>query len=162
LYGDDLPPGGLQLADDASAPAVVVPAAAALELVAAQRAGLDVGVAVGAARGDGDDARGGVAGFSSRGPAVRGSVKPHVVAPGIALATGEPGSASDGSPLYGTISGTSGAAATVAGAAAVLAEMRPSLDAGALRSLLSGYAERGGAPTVAVGGGTLRLGASAV
>jgi hypothetical protein len=162
LYGDNLPPGGLHLAEDASAPAVVVPAAAALELLAAQRAGIGVGVAVGAVHDDGNDARGAVASFSSRGLAFDGSIKPDLVAPGVALATGEPGSASDGSPLYGTINGTSGAAATVAGAAALLAEMRPSLDAGALRSLLAGYAERGGAPAVAVGAGTLRLGASAV
>jgi len=162
LYGDNLPAGGLHLAEDASAPAVVVPATAALELLAAQRAGLDVGVAVGAEHDDSNAERGDVASFSSRGLAFDGSVKPDIVAPGIALATAEPGAAADGSPLYGTINGTSGAAATVAGAAAVLAQMRPSLDAGAMRSLLSGYAARGGGPAVAVGGGTLRLGASAV
>jgi hypothetical protein len=162
LYGDNLPAGGLHLAEEASAPAVVVPATAALELLAAQRAGLDVGVAVGAVHDDGNEDRGNVASFSSRGLAFDGSVKPDVVAPGIALATAEPGAAADGSPLYGTVNGTSGSAATVAGAAAVLAQMRPSLDAGGLRSLLSGYAERGGAPAVAVGGGSLRLGASAV
>jgi hypothetical protein len=84
------------------------------------------------------------------------------VAPGIALATAEPGTATDGSPLYGTVNGTSGAAATVAGAAALLAQMRPSLDGPSLDSLLVGYAQRGGAPATQVGGGTLRLGASAV
>jgi hypothetical protein len=162
LYGDELPAGALHLAEDATAPAVVIPATAALELLAAKHAGLDVGVAVGAAHGDDNSGRGDVASFSSRGLAFDGSVKPDLVAPGIALATAEPGAAGDGSPLYGTVNGTSGAAATVAGAAALLAEMRPWLDAGAIRSLLSGYAERGGAPAVAVGGGTLRLGASAV
>jgi hypothetical protein len=162
LYGDQLPAGALHLAEDATAPAVVIPATAALELLAAKRAGLDVGVAVGAAHGDDNSGRGDVASFSSRGLAFDGSVKPDIVAPGIALATAEPGAAGDGSPLYGTVNGTSGAAATVAGAAALLAEMRPWLDAGAIRSLLSGYAERGRAPAVAVGGGTLRLGASAV
>jgi hypothetical protein len=162
LYGDQLPAGALHLAEDATAPAVVIPATAALELLAAKRAGLDVGVAVGAVHDDDNSSRGDVATFSSRGLAFDGSVKPDLVAPGIALATAEPGAAGDGSPLYGTVNGTSGAAATVAGAAALLAEMRPWLDAGAIRSLLSGYAERGGAPAVAVGGGTLRLGASAV
>src|SRR5439155_6918924 len=88
LYGDDLPPGGLHLAEDASAPAVVVPGAAALELLAAQRAGLDVGVAVGATHDDRNDGRGEVASFSSRGLAFDGSIKPDVVAPGVALATG--------------------------------------------------------------------------
>src|SRR5947207_1494193 len=72
LYGDDLPPGGLHLAEDASAPAVVVPAAAALELLAAKRAGLDVGIAVGAAHDDGNEGRGHVASFSSRGLAFDG------------------------------------------------------------------------------------------
>ena len=59
--------------------------------------------------------------------------------------------ATDGSPLYGTVNGTSGAAATVAGAAALLAQMRPSLDGPALDSLLVGYAQPGGAAATAVG-----------
>src|SRR5438874_1656986 len=57
LYGDNLPAGGLHLAEDASAPAVVVPTTAALELLAAQHAGLDVGVAVGAVHDDPNDER---------------------------------------------------------------------------------------------------------
>jgi hypothetical protein len=162
LYGDSLPPGSLRVAEDQTAPVVVVPTAAAVELLAAQRAGIDVGIAIGAGRGDANPERGFVAGFSSQGLAFDGSVKPDVVAPGIALATAEPGTATDGSPLYGTVNGTSGAAATVAGAAALLAQMRPSLDGPSLDSLLVGYAQRGGAPATQVGGGTLRLGASAV
>ncbi len=129
LYGDGLPPGGLQVAERETAPVVVVPATAALELLAAQRAGLDVGVSIGAASADPNVGRGRVASFSSQGLAFDGSMKPDLVAPGIALATAEPGTAPDGSALYGTINGTSGAAATVAGAAAQLAELRPSLDA---------------------------------
>ena len=81
--------------------------------------------------------------FSSQGLAFDGSMKPDVVAPGVALETAEPGTAPDGSALYGTVNGTSGAAAIVAGAAAQLAQMRPSLDATALRSLLAGYAQQG-------------------
>jgi hypothetical protein len=40
--------------------------------------------------------------------------------------------------------------------------MRPALDGPALRSLLVGYAQPGGAPATEVGAGTFRLGASAV
>ncbi len=162
LYGASLPPGSLRVAEDETAPVVVVPAAAAAELLAAKRAGIDVGIAVGAKHGDANGKRGQVAGFSSLGLAFDGGIKPNVAAPGIALATAEPGAAPDGSPLYGTLNGTSGAAATVAGAAALLAQMRPSLDGPSLDSLLVGYAQKGGAPATAVGAGTFRLGASAV
>jgi minor extracellular serine protease Vpr len=162
LYGGALPPGGLRVAEEESAPVVVVPTAAALELLAARRAGLDVGIALGRGHSDANGGRGRVAGFSSQGLAFDGSIKPDVAAPGIAIATAEPGAATDGSPLYGAVNGTSGAAATVAGAAAVLAQMRPALDGPALQSLLVGYAQPGGAPATEVGAGTFRLGASAV
>ena len=162
LYGASLPPGALRVAEDETAPVVVVPTAAAVELLAAQRAGLDVGIAIGAQHTNSNRERGQVASFSSLGLAFDGGIKPNVAAPGIALATAEPGTAADGSALYGTVNGTSGAAATVAGAAALLAQMRPSLDGPSLDSLLVGYAQRGRAPSTAVGAGTFRLGASAV
>ncbi|HEY5294315.1 MAG TPA: S8 family serine peptidase [Gaiellaceae bacterium] len=163
LYGDDLPAGALRLSESQTAPVVVVPTPAAVELLAAQRAGFDVGVAVGAARNASNTALGGVAGFSSRGLAFDGSVKPDVVAPGVGIATSEPGTGADGGALYGTVNGTSGAAATVGGAAALLAQLRPSLDGAALESLLVGYAQQQGvAAATATGAGTLRLGASAV
>ncbi len=162
LYGANLPPGSLRVSESSTTPAVVVPAAAALELLAAQRAGLDVGVAIGTPTGEENPQHGTVAGFSSQGLAYDSSVKPNLAAPGVAIATAEPGQAADGTQLYGTVNGTSPAAATVAGAAALLVEMRPDLDGSAIASLLAGYAQRGGAATTAVGGGTLRLGASAV
>jgi hypothetical protein len=162
LYGPALPAGALPLTEEQTAPVVVVPAAAALELLAAQRAGIDVGIAVGASRDEANSAHSLVAGFSSQGLAFDGGIKPDVAAPGVALATAEPGSASDGSPLYATVNGTSGAAATVAGAAALLAQMRPALDGPSLESLLVGYAQRGNASPLAVGAGVFRLGASAV
>jgi len=96
------------------------------------------------------------------GLAFDGSVKPNLAAPGVALATAEPGAAPDGSPLFGTVSGTSAAAAVVAGGAALLAEMRPALDGASLESLLVGYAQRGDAPATEVGAGAFRLGASGV
>jgi hypothetical protein len=162
LYGPAVPGGGLRLSDQSTAPTVVVPTAAAAELLAAQRAGIDVGIAIGDAHEDANPTRGLVASFSSQGLAYDSGVKPNLAASGVAIATSEPGQASDGSPLYGTVNGTSAAAATVAGAAALLAQMRPALDGPALASLLAGYAQRGGAATAAVGSGVLRLGASAV
>ncbi|HEU5362069.1 MAG TPA: S8 family serine peptidase [Gaiellaceae bacterium] len=161
LYGDALPAGALHLSEDTTAPAVVVPTAAAVELLAAQRAGIDVGIAVGAVHEGANPEQGVATGFSSQGLAYDSGVKPNVAAPGVAVATSEPGRAADGSALYGTVNGTSAAAATVAGAAALLAQMRPDLDGGAVGSLLAGYAQRGRADPVSVGGGVLRLGASA-
>ena len=162
LYGTPLPAGAMRVAEDETAPVVVVPAPAALELLAAQRAGADVGIAIGPVHNTVNAERGFVASFSSRGLAFDGGVKPNVVAPGVALATSVPGTATDGTPLYGTVNGTSAAAATVAGGAALLAQMRPDLDGPALDSLLVGYANRGGAPTTAIGAGSFRLGLSAV
>ncbi len=162
LYGSALPPGALPIDEDETAPVVVVPTAAADELLAARRAGIDVEIALGPGHADVNPDRGLVAGFSSEGLAFDGSVKPDVAAPGIAIATSEPGSATDGSALYGAVNGTSGSAATVAGAAALLVQMRPALDGPALQSLLTGYAQPGGAPATQVGAGAFRLGSSAV
>jgi subtilisin family serine protease len=161
LYGGAVPPGSLRVTEGETAPVVVVPAPAATELLAAARAGVDVGVAVGTADNDTNGELGTVADFSSRGLAFDGSVKPNVAAPGIGLATAEPGAAADASPLYGTVNGTSAAAASVAGAAALLAQMRPALDGASLESLLVGYAAPNASVTSA-GAGTLRVGASAV
>jgi Subtilase family len=162
LYGDSLPAGSLRFSAQESSPVVVVPTAPALELLAAQHAGLDVGVAIGPARRASNTTRGDVADFSSRGLAFDGSVKPNVAAPGVSVATSEPGVSADGSPNFGTVNGTSAAAATVAGGAALLAQMRPALDGASLQSLLVGYAEPGGASATEAGAGTFRLGASAV
>ncbi len=156
------PPGRCAVGVQETVPVVVVPTSAALELLAAERAGLDVGVAIGPAGDDANGDRGYVADFSSRGLAFDGSVKPNVAAPGVAIATSEPGAAADGTPVYGTVNGTSAAAATVAGGAALLTEMRPALDGPSLQSLLVGYAQAGAASPMEAGAGTFRLGASAV
>jgi hypothetical protein len=161
LYGDPLPAGSLRVAEEETAPVVAVPAAAALELLAAQRAGIDVGIAIGKVQNASNAERGQVAPFSSQGLAFDSGVKPDVAAPGIAIATSEPGAATDGSPLYGTINGTSASAATVAGSAALLAQMRPDLDGASLDSLLVGYAKPGASAT-AVGAGMFDIGTSAV
>jgi hypothetical protein len=81
-----------------------------------------------------------VAGFSSTGLAYDGRVKPEIVAPGVGLGSAEPGAGSNGSLRFGTVNGTSAAAALVAGDAALLADARPSLDASALKGLLVGAA----------------------
>src|SRR5579884_3199754 len=162
LYGGSLPAGAMPLAEDETAPVVVVPAAAAAELLAARRAGISTGVAIGPVQSVRNPAQGFAAGFSSRGLAFDSGAKPDLAARGVAVATAEPGTAPDGSPLYGTVNGTSAAAATVGGAAALLAEMRPDLTGASLESLLVGYAQAGKASPLQVGAGTLRLGASAV
>jgi Subtilase family/Peptidase inhibitor I9 len=161
LYGQSVPPGSLRAAAALGVPVAVVPTAPALAMLAATRAGVNSGIVIGAVKLQPNSASGEVAGFSSQGLAFDGGVKPNLVAPGVALATSEPGRAADGSALYGTVNGTSGSAATVAGAAALLIQMRPSLDGPAIASLLTGYADPGTAIT-ASGSGSLDLGASAV
>ncbi|HVV57506.1 MAG TPA: S8 family serine peptidase, partial [Gaiellaceae bacterium] len=161
FYGRHVPAGGLRLGAEPAIPVVAVPTAQAVELLAARRAGIDVGVALGRATGDANTGLGAVASFSSRGLAFDGGVKPDVVAPGIGLATLEPGRAADGSPHEGTVDGTSAAAALVAGAAALVGEARPGVDAADLESLLVGYADPAGS-MLSAGGGRLDVGASAV
>src|SRR5207247_5905677 len=97
-------------------------------------------VSLGAVRTESNAGDGRVMGFSSTGLAFDGRVKPELVAPGVALETAEPGANADGSARYGTVNGTSAAAALVAGSAALLAQARPYLDADALKSLLVGAA----------------------
>jgi hypothetical protein len=87
-----------------------------------------------------NDAAGRVAPFSSQGPAFDGSVKPDLVAPGVAIPTADAGTAADGTPRYATVTGSSAAAAAVAGVAALLAEARPDLDAAGLAGAIAGTA----------------------
>ena len=65
-----------------------------------------------------------------------GHVKPDVVASGVAVQTATPGADDNGFSHFVTVSGTSVAAAVVAGVAARLAHSRPALDAAGLRSAL--------------------------
>ncbi|HZO61854.1 MAG TPA: S8 family serine peptidase [Gaiellaceae bacterium] len=100
--------------------------------------------------------------FSSWGLAFDGGIKPDLLAPGVGLATAEPGAAGDGGSLFGTVTGSSAAAAVVAGAAALLAEARPDARAATLRALLVGGArpiER--TPAAAEGAGLLDVGHAA-
>jgi subtilisin family serine protease len=159
FYGADLPAGGIELDESAAIPAVSIPEAVAQTLLARVRAGIQATVSLGAVRTESNTGEGRVMPFSSTGLAFDGRVKPEVVAPGVALETAEPGANADGSARYGTVNGTSGAAALVAGAAALLAQARPYLDADALKSLIVGAARPLPAdPVTAQGVGLIDLG----
>ncbi len=161
LYGPRLPAGGIPLDEDTPIPVVSIPPAAAGQLLAGIARRADVGASIGVARGSRNDGAGTVAPFSSTGLAYDGRVKPDLVAPGVQVATAEPGVAADGSPRFGTINGSSAAAAAVAGAAALLAQARPSLDASALRSVLAGTAlPLRGETVTSEGAGFVSLGAA--
>src|SRR5207244_5149046 len=140
FYGVDLPAGGIALDESAPIPAVSVPVDVAETLLSRIRSGIATSVSLGATRTTSNTAVDRVARFSSTGLAFDGRVKPEVVAPGVALETAEAGANPDGSARYGTVNGTSAAAALVAGSAALLAQARPYLDADALKSLLVGAA----------------------
>jgi hypothetical protein len=140
FYGADLPAGGIGLDETGPIPAVSVPEDVAATLVTRVRRGIATTVSLGAARTAPNTGAGRVAHFSSTGLAFDGRVKPELVAPGVAVETAEPAANADGSARYGTVNGTSVSAALVAGAAALLANARPDLDADALKSLLVGSA----------------------
>lgn len=162
LYGGELPSGAVGLSEDVDVPVVAVPDAVGRELSGALRTGRRATVSIGAPK-DGANAGGqGVALFSSRGLAFDGRLKPDVIAPGVALVTAEPGRNADASARFGSVSGSSAGAAVVAGAAALLVQARPWLDAVALKSLLVGAARplRGDSLT-SQGAGLVDVGAAA-
>jgi hypothetical protein len=161
LYGGRLPAGALGLPDDEAVPVVSLPDDVALRAADLAAHGIPVTVSIGRTKVMRAPASGGIADFSSRGLAFDGGVKPEVAAPGVALPTAEPGTHEDGSPRLGTVNGSSAAAAAVAGAAALLAQARPSLDAEALKALLVGSARplRGVSPS-AQGAGFIDVGSA--
>jgi Subtilase family len=131
-----LPGGALGVDEEISVPVVGLPPEAARALLEADRDGESAAISIGAPSRVSNPAAGRVAAFSSSGLAFDGRVKPDVVAPGVGLTTAEPGLNEDGSPRFGTVNGSSAAAAVVAGAAALLAHARPSLRGEALKSML--------------------------
>jgi subtilisin family serine protease len=162
VYGTELPAGGLGLDEDVDVPVVSVPTRVARLVLAALSAHRSAVVSIGVPHTAANGSAMQVAPFSSRGLAYDGRVKPDLTAPGVVLATAEPGRNDDGSPRYGTVNGTSGAAAVVAGAAALLAQLRPNLSAEDLRSLLAGTADPlADTSDTAEGGGLVDLGAAA-
>jgi hypothetical protein len=159
FYGADLPAGGISLDEGAPIPAVSVPDDIAHTMLERIRGGVPTTVSLGAVRTTANAGEGQVTAFSSTGLAFDGRVKPELVAPGVALETSEPGANSDDSARFGTVNGTSAAAALVAGSAALLAQARPYLDAAALKSLLVGAARPLAAdPVTDQGAGLLDLG----
>jgi hypothetical protein len=162
LYGSPLPAGALGLDEGVSVPVVAVPDETALALLDALRSGVGAEIALGAPRMRAHPGAGEIAPFSSWGLAFNGQLKPEVSGPGVLLPTAEPGSNRDGTPRFGTVSGSSAAAAAVAGEAALLLEARPSLDAPTLRSLLVGTSRPlTGEPAAAQGAGLVDVGAAA-
>ena len=142
-------------------PVVGIPRDAALDAIRALRRGAKAALSLGSLRVGQNASLRRVSVFSSGGLAFDGRVKPDLVAPGVGIATSEPGSNSDGTSRFGTVNGSSVAAAVVGGAAALLAQARPSLDARSLRSLLANTARRlPDASTAAQGAGLLDLGAA--
>jgi hypothetical protein len=162
FFGAPLPAGALGVDERAPVPVVSLPDAVGRELVRALARGVSADVSIGVAH---TVARSGgpeVAVFSSRGLAFDGRVKPDLSAPGVGVPTSEPGAHEDGSPRFGTVHGSSAAAAVVAGGAAVLAHARPELGATALKSVLVGSARPLAAARVAAqGAGLLDVGAAA-
>jgi len=130
LLDRHVPAGALGV--NASVPVVSLPARVLRALRMRLRAGETPTVALAAAPDGADVAR--VAAFSSSGLAFDGRPKPDLVGPGVALTTTGPGGARV------TVNGTSAAAAAVAGAAALVAQARPRLDAAELAALLTGTA----------------------
>lgn len=80
-----------------------------------------------------------VASFSSRGPAVDGSVEPDLIAPAVDVLTAYPGEGAE--QLVARMSGTSAAAAQVAAMALRVRVDNPALDPAAVRSLMQQSAQ---------------------
>jgi subtilisin family serine protease len=98
--------------------------------------------------------------YSSRGGSADGLLKPDVVAPGDGIVAARAAGTTAGDvvdDLHVALSGTSMAAPHVAGAAAVLKQARPELDATALKSALMGSAVPTGADVWTEGAGRITL-----
>jgi hypothetical protein len=143
LYGRSLPPGSIA---DSDVPVIGLPAAAARTALAALRKRSTLAVAIGTATTEVNPDAGRIAPFSSRGLTFAGRPAPQLTAPGVGIETSEVAPAGDREPAFGQVTGTSVAAAAVAGAAALLAQARPGLTAGELASLLTGSARPAGGP----------------
>jgi Subtilase family/Peptidase inhibitor I9 len=161
LYGTPIPAGGLGLDESVPVPVVAVPDDVATTALGALARGERPALSLGASRVARNGNAGEIAPFSSEGLAFDWRVRPDLVGPGVDLMTSEP-AAADGTPAYGTVNGSSAGAATVAGAAALLAQARPDLDAQALRSILAGYARPfEESPVTTQGTGLVDVGAAA-
>lgn len=157
LVDGQLPAGAFSLDVPAGVPVVGLADDLVREIRALLAAGVPVTVAIGAV-GFAETAGGGsIAAFSSRGLVLDGGLKPDLAAPGVSVPTSEPGRGDEGEVRFGTVSGTSAAAAITAGAAAILAQGRPALDAAGLFGLLVGSAQRSDLDPTASGAGLVDL-----
>jgi subtilisin family serine protease len=162
LYGAGLPAGALGLDENVSVPVVAIPRDVASGILGEVRSGREVTVAMSSARPGENATHGRVTEFSSRGLAFDGRVKPDLVAPAVSIPTSEPGVHDDGTARFGTVNGTSIAAAMIAGAGALLAQARPDLTASELKGVLTGSARRlAHDPVEAQGAGLVDVGAAA-
>jgi len=152
-----LPAGAFSLDVPSGIPVVGLPRPLVREIRALLASGIPVTVSVGAVDLAQSRASGAIAAFSSRGLAFGGVVKPELVAAGVSIPTSEPGRDADGDVRFGTVSGTSAAAAVVAGAAAVLAQGRPRVSATGLHGLLVASARRTDLDAAASGAGQVDL-----
>ena len=142
VAGARLPSGALDLDEEGGIPVLAVDARTAGAAAHALASGREVTLDLDAAEAVTNPGAGKVAPFSSGGVVFDGRVKPDLVAPGVGLVTTDAGRSVDGSPRVATATGSSAAAALVAGAAALLADARPDLSAGELRGLLVGSAQQ--------------------
>ncbi|HYI73860.1 MAG TPA: S8 family serine peptidase [Gaiellaceae bacterium] len=157
LVDGPLPAGAFSLDVPAGVPVVGLASSVVAEIRAMLAAGVPVTVAIGNVEVASREAEGAIAAFSSRGLVLDGSLKPDLAAPGVSVPTSEPGRGDDGDVRFGTISGTSAAAAVTAGVAAVLAQGKPALGARQLHGVLVGSALRADLDPTASGAGLVDL-----
>ena len=157
LVDGALPAGAFSLDVPPGVPVVGLEEGVVSEVRSLLAEGIPVTVSVGDVHVASRLGSGSVAAFSSRGLVFDGSLKPDLAAPGVSVPTSEPGRGDDGDVRFGTISGTSAAAAVTAGVAAVLAEGRPALGARGLHGLLVGSAQRVDLDPTASGAGLVDL-----
>ena len=144
FYGADLPPGGIGLDDGARRPGRLGSEPTRASCSPTHCARRDRRASRSARCGDTVEHREGRVAASPRpaSPSTAAS-SPSSSRPGSRSRRPSPASTGDGSPRYGTVNGTSAAAALVAGAAALLAQARPDARRGrAARALLVGTATR--------------------
>ena len=162
LYGDGgVPEGVLGVNPRVKLPVAVIPGEQGAVAAGTLLTGGAVTVTFGTAELENNPVTGSIAAFSSTGLAFDDSVKPDLVAPGVGIASSSPG---DG---YSTYSGTSVAAAQVAGAVALVRQAHPEWSPRVVRGALVGTAravrdEEGdtAAPVEAQGGGSVNVAAA--
>jgi minor extracellular serine protease Vpr len=143
LVDGPIPAGSLGVDEPVEVPIVGITARSAADVRSALGEGIPVELGVGAAAFGANPELGAPASFSSTGLSLDASQGPAIAAPGVGLVTSVPGRNEGGVARYGTISGSSAAAAVTAGAAALVAQARPDLDAAGLRGALVASARRG-------------------